>query len=90
MTFEIPELQERLTFGNPFQEFGVAQDGLPEQKLFTDDPEVNTPYCQNGLGAESRSGQEIRKKSKKVDIYAILGMVLSQNSIPHPQDDTKR
>jgi hypothetical protein len=47
-------------------------------------------YCQNGLGAESRSGQEIRKKSKKVDIYAILGMVLSQNSIPHPQDDTKR
>jgi hypothetical protein len=47
-------------------------------------------YCQNGLGAESRSGQEIRKKSKKVDIYAILSMVLSQNSIPHPQDDTKR
>ena len=41
-------------------------------------------YCQNGLGAESRSGQEIRKFSKKMDIYAILGMVLSQNRILNP------
>ena len=37
--------------------------------------DLSVRYCQNGLGAESRSGQEIRKISKITDIYAILGMV---------------
>ena len=41
-------------------------------------------YCRNGLGAESMSGQETRNVCKEIDIYAIVGISLSQNSIPHP------